>query len=119
MGLIFEGPADEVKVHLDTVVGTATDLLTNLASFMIGLGYTGAVEDRIRAWLISETSASTLLATNDILRIYLDDLGYTQSSLEDAVRAAAIAGNLFGPSEGYIFDELSENITDESGEEIW
>ena len=114
MGLPFEGPADEVKAHLEALTGIVTDLLTNLMLYLQGEGYTaGALEDKLKAWLIHETETTENLPIEDMLQLYLTSLGYTEASLVAAIKSAATSGELFPPPLGSGFTSFI--VTDAGG----
>lgn len=119
MGLPFEGPADEVKTRLDTIIGTPNDLLTNLKLYFESLGYSGTVEDMMKAWLLLLTSASASLSIEQLLRLYLVSLGHNESDLIVAIRTSCTTGDLFQPVvSSHITDESGFSITDELGNPI-
>ena len=62
--------------------GTGTNIADVMYSGLGGLGYTGTVQERYRAWMIAEN-----VQTPDTLMAFLEAAGYTQPNLIDRLYA--------------------------------
>jgi hypothetical protein len=114
MGLPFDGPADEVKAHLDSLTGVIQDVRTNLMSYLEGEGYLdGSLDDKLKSWLVHETELSSQLSLECLLQVYLVSLGYTSGALVDLINSAAKGGQLFPPPFGSGFVPFI--VTDDGG----